>query len=180
MGKGKTPVEDGRGKAGGKGLSQKRHGTAIQLEMRPPEHLAVWSQALRVPLREADQQDIKAPLQVGQNCRHQHVKTGQASGLKVFRALQHQHRWRDSGRHQPVGQQLISNPPFAMAGMAGHILGNPLRRFRVQPRRRAEQRDKQGARVSISGLEADPQDLGVTLLNDRGHLAEGQKFRGRC
>ncbi len=180
IGKGKTPVKDGRRKAGCKGLSQERYGTAIQLEMRPPKHLAVWTQAPRVPLREADQQDVEASLQVWQEGRHEHVKTGRAFGLKVFRALKHQHRWWDSGRHQPVGQQLISNPPFAMAGMAGHILGDPLRRFRVQPRRCAEQRDKQGTRVTISDLEADPQDLGVTLLDDRGHLAEGQEVRGRC
>ena len=89
MGKGKTPVEDGRGKAGCKGLSQERYGTAIQLEMRPPEHLAARIQAPRVPLREADQQDVEAPVQVWQEGRHEHVKTGRASGLKVFRALQH-------------------------------------------------------------------------------------------
>jgi hypothetical protein len=74
---------------------------------------------------------------------------------------------------------LISNPPFAMAGMAGHVLGNPLRRFRIQPRRCAEQCDEQGTRVSISDLEADPQDLGVSLLDDRGHLVKGQEVRGR-
>jgi len=67
-----------------------------------------------------------------------------------------------------------------MAGTAGHILSDPLRRFRVQPRRCAEQRDEESARVSISALEADPQDLGVTLLNDRCHLVQGQEIRGRC
>ena len=67
-----------------------------------------------------------------------------------------------------------------MASMAGHILGDPLRRFRVQPPRCAEQRDKQGTWVGISDLEADPQDLGVTLLDNRRYLAEGQEVRGRC
>ena len=180
MGKGKTPVKDGRRKAGCKGFSQKRYVTAIQLEMRPPEHLAVWIQAPQVPLREADQQDVETPRQMGQEGRHEHVETGRAAGLQMFRALQHQHRWWDRGRHQPVGQQLISNPPLAMAGMAGHILGDPLRRFRVQSRRCAEQSDKQGTRISISGLDTDPQDLGITLLDDRCHLAEGQEVRGRC
>ena len=89
MGKGKTPVEDGRRKAGCKGLCKERYGRAIQLEMRPPEHLAVWIQAVRVPLREADQQDIEAPLQVWQEGRHEYVKTARASGIKVLRALQH-------------------------------------------------------------------------------------------
>jgi hypothetical protein len=148
--------------------------------MRPPEHLAVRIQAPRVPVREADQQDVEAPVQVWEEGRHQHVKTDRASSLKVFRALQHEHRWRDSSRHQPVGQQLISDPPFAMAGMAGDILGDPLRRFGVQPRRCAEQRDKEGTRVTIRGLESDPQDLGVLLPDDRGHLVEGQEVRGRC
>jgi hypothetical protein len=67
-----------------------------------------------------------------------------------------------------------------MAGMAGHILGDPLRRFRVQSRHCAEQSDKQGARISISGLDADPQDLRITLLDDRCHLVQGQEVRGRC
>ena len=66
-----------------------------------------------------------------------------------------------------------------MAGMAVDIRGHPLRRFFVHPRRCAEQRDKQGTRISVTGLEANPKDLGVTLLDDRGHLAEGQELRGR-
>jgi hypothetical protein len=89
MGKIETPVDDNRGKAGCKGPSQKRYGAAIQLEIRPPEHLAAWIQAPRVPLREADQQDVEAPLQVRQKGGHEHVKSGRASGLKVLGALQH-------------------------------------------------------------------------------------------
>ena len=64
-----------------------------------------------------------------------------------------------------------------MAGMAGHIFGKPFLRFRFQSRRCAEQRDKQDTRVSISDLEANPQDSGVTLLQDRGHHVEGQEVR---
>ena len=67
-----------------------------------------------------------------------------------------------------------------MAGMAGYILSDPLRRFRVQSRSCAEQCGKQAPRVCISGLEADPQDLGVTLLDNRGYLVEGQEVRRRC
>ena len=67
-----------------------------------------------------------------------------------------------------------------MAGMAGHVLCDPLRRFRVQLRSCAEQRDKEGTRVTIRDLKADPQDLGVTFLDDSGHLAEGQEIGGRC
>jgi hypothetical protein len=89
VGKGETPVKDGRRKTGYKGLGQKRTSTAIQLEARPPEHLAVWIQTPRVPLREADEQDVEAALQVRQESRYEHVKTGRASGLKVFCTLDH-------------------------------------------------------------------------------------------
>ena len=89
IGKANTPVKDGRRKARRKDLSEQRCGTAIQLEMRPPQHLAVWIQAPRVPLREADLQDVEALPQVWQEGRHEHVKTGRAFGLKVLSALQH-------------------------------------------------------------------------------------------
>jgi hypothetical protein len=46
--KGESLVKDGRRKAGHKGLGQKRHGTAIQMEARPPEHLAVGLQGVRL------------------------------------------------------------------------------------------------------------------------------------
>jgi hypothetical protein len=152
MGKGENLVKNGRRKAGHKGLGQKRHCIAIQLEARSPQHLAVGLQTPTVPLREANQKDVESALQVGQEGRHEHVKTGRAAGLKVLCALQHEYRWWDGSRRQPVGQQLKSSLPFAMAGMAGHILSDPLRRIRVQPRRCAEQRDKESARVSVSVL----------------------------
>jgi len=89
MGKGESLVKGGRRKAGHKSLGQKRHCRTIQLEARSPQHLTVGLQTPGVPLREANQQDVESVLQVGQEGRHEHVKTGRAAGLKVLCALQH-------------------------------------------------------------------------------------------